>query len=216
MKYIIANWKMNMDAQAISNWIDGATRPPSNGDKKILIAPSFLYIPLLQQFKDKLNIELCAQDASMFSKGSHTGEVGAFQIKNFCKYCIVGHSEREESYETVIKKRDICLQNGITPIVCFTNPSKASDFHTEGVILAWEDPDNISKNGQPNAKDIKDIEKGIQTIRKQIDEGCDLVYGGSVNRQNIQDLVNINKLNGILVGSASLDPNHFKELVDSF
>lgn len=206
---------MNMDADKIAFWVENFQNT-LDADKKVIIASSFLHIPLVQQFKNKLDIELSAQDASMFSKGSHTGEVGAFQLKFFCKYCLVGHSERKEDYETVIKKRDICLENDITPIVCFTDPTDASKYEKENVILAWEDPDNISKEGEFRPKDPDSIQEGVDIITKQVSQEIPIIYGGSVNRQNIEDLVNINKLNGILAGSASLDPKHFQQLVETF
>lgn len=215
MNYIIANWKMNMDTHKTALWIENFDNKPAENNE-VIIAPSSLHLPLIQQIKNKLNIKLCAQDVSMFSKGSHTGETGAFQLRDFCDYCIVGHSERKEDLETVIKKRDICLENDITPIVCFTNPGDAKKYERENVILAWEDPDNISQEGEFRPKDPEKIKEGINIIKNQISSDIPIIYGGSVNRQNIADLVNINELNGILVGSASLDPQHFKQLTESF
>ena len=43
-----------------------------------------------------------------------------------------------------------------------------------------------------------------------------VLYGGSVNGQNISDLVNIEKLDGVLVGHASLDPRHFSGIIASY
>jgi len=43
-----------------------------------------------------------------------------------------------------------------------------------------------------------------------------VIYGGSVNKDNVNELVSIDNLGGVLVGNASLDPKHFLDLVEAF
>jgi len=133
-----------------------------------------------------------------------------------CKYAIVGHSERKETPEVVIKKIDACLANRITPIVCFVDSGKIEMYKRPGAMYAWEDPANISKNGVYKEKSTKDIVEGVKKIRAILKNKEPLLYGGSVNGQNIPDLVNIEKLDGVLVGNASLDPKHFSGIVAAY
>jgi triosephosphate isomerase len=205
MKYYIANWKMNMTGEDISVWIRSFK---GEKDQTIIIAPS---LPHLNLVKDA-GFVTCAQDISLFEKGAHTGENGAFQIKDYCKYCIIGHSEKQEDGQTVIKKRDLCLKEGIIPILCFVDVNDAAGFYKEGVIMAWEDPSNISVNGEYRPKDPKEIRTEINILKASLPDGAEIIYGGSVNRQNIGELVNIMGLSGVLVGNASLDPEHFYEI----
>jgi triosephosphate isomerase (TIM) len=224
MRYIIANWKMNMSAADIAKWFDGFL-PDQNQDdattkdKEIIIAPSFPYLGLISglvKTGTENKIRLAAQDISTSGKGPHTGETGAFQIADFCTYCIVGHSERAESREIVLTKRDICLANKIIPIICFINEQEASNYYKPGVFLVWEDPANISVNGKYRARATGDIQKGIGTIRNSVGNKCPVIYGGSVNRENVMDLAQIKELDGILVGNASTDPKHFCDIVRIF
>jgi triosephosphate isomerase (TIM) len=217
MKYIIANWKMNMDLRAITLWYEEFEKnfPVKNPDCKIIIAPSFVHVPLLKEFPDN-SLEIATQDVSQNEKGAHTGDVGVFQIKEFCRYSLVGHSERKEPMDTVIKKRDLCLKENIIPIVCFKDLKDVVKVWIKGTLLAWEDPQNISVNGVYKDKDPKDIEKGVAQIRKLIPAEAALIYGGSVNEKNIQNLVKIDGLDGVLVGNASLDPKHFTEIIKAF
>ncbi|MFC1622076.1 triose-phosphate isomerase [Patescibacteria group bacterium] len=207
-KYVIANWKMKMGKDEIKTWLEKYEAPETS--VKVIIAPSFPDLGLVQNFA------CAAQDVSTEEKGSHTGDVGIFQIKDFCNYCIVGHSERKEDKETVLEKRDLCLENGVTPIVCFVDPKKAEKYYKEGVILAWEDSGNISEDGIYKPIDPKEIKGIIYDIRERLPEGVSVLYGGSVNRQNVQNLVNIADADGFLVGNASLDPEHFTEIIKAF
>ena len=214
MKYFIANWKMNMGIKEVVAWVESYSRASSKiKNTKVIIAPSTPHLPLLSEVNQRLNFEISAQDVSAFEKGAHTGEIGTFQIKEFCKYSIVGHSERKESFDTVIAKRDFCLKEGITPIVCFVKTPDAPKLYKAGVILAWEDPSNISLNGTYRDKDPKEVAGGVAQIRSFLPEEAILIYGGSVNRENIKDLAKIQGIDGVLVGNASLDPNHFIDII---
>ncbi len=223
MKYAIANWKMNMSLADLKKWYSAFTKfdfSNTPDDLSIILAPSSLHVSIATEiFKNSipnLNILIASQDVSEFELGAHTGYTGAFQLKDFCKYSIIGHSERKEPTEKVLLKRDLCLQNNIVPIICFAKPEDAIKMYIPKGIMVWEDPSNISVDGKYRAKDPTEIAQVIAKISETLPSGTEIVYGGSVNRQNVQSLVNIDKLNGVLVGNASLDPNHFFDIVQAF
>ncbi|MFC1700322.1 triose-phosphate isomerase [Patescibacteria group bacterium] len=218
MKYIIANWKMNLTLETLTKWVKGISdiKKVLNSDKKVILSPSHIHISLIHELTNETDIELASQDVSTEEDGAHTGDTGILQIKEFCKYSIVGHSERGEDRETVLKKRDLCLKNGITPIVCFVDPELAPEYFKEGVILAWEDPKNISKNGGYSVKDPSEIKSGVENIRSSLPEEAALIYGGSVNRENIGDIAKLDNVDGVLVGHASLDPEHFIDIIGAY
>jgi len=201
-----------MELKDITKWVEEFSKFGLTSDRKvkIIISPSAPYLPLLKKVG---GVEQCAQDISLDQKGAHTGEIGAFQIKEFCTYCIVGHSERKEPPEVAIQKRDICLSLGITPIVCFTKKENASKTYIANAFIAWEDPENISINGKYREKDAKDVREGVLAIRKNVPPEVVLIYGGSVNRGNIKEIAQIQEIDGVLVGNASLDPNHFADII---
>lgn len=217
-KYIVANWKMHFDCETLTSWLDHFSQNClSLGDHlQVVIAPTAIHIPSVCSRLESLKVAVGAQDISHYEKGSHTGNLGAFQVKDFCKFCIVGHSERQEPLELATQKRDLCLRHGIIPIVCFDSPYKASEVYQKGAVFAWEDPENISKEGLFSPKDPNEISLALKEIKKLLPSDSVVLYGGSVNRQNIQDLVNISELDGVLVGSASTDPEHFLELIKAY
>lgn len=201
---------MNMTLSTINQWKEvwnGLTH--TFADKEIIIAPSHPHIHLVKD----IPVSIASQDVSDREKGAHTGETGAFQLKEFVKYSIVGHSERGERRDTVLRKATLCLENQITPIVCFTALEDAKVYSADGVILAWEDPDNISKDGVYRPKPIEQIETEVKNMRQNLPSDVKMVYGGSVNKDNITGLKRIGLLDGVLVGNASLDPEHFHGLI---
>jgi triosephosphate isomerase len=209
---------MNLDLSDMTTWFDNFKKeiPTLPEESTIIIAASAPYLGILSVLTKNKNLRLASQDASALEKGAHTGEIGAFQLADFCTHSIIGHTERKETLDISIKKSDQCLNNGLTPIFCFSKIDDVKAIYKEGIILAWEDPSNISKNGKYNEKPIEEIQKGIDKIREQIPEEAILIYGGSVNRQNIDDLATVEGLDGILPGNASIDPIHFAELVIKF
>ncbi|OGC68980.1 hypothetical protein A2415_04245 [candidate division WWE3 bacterium RIFOXYC1_FULL_39_7] len=184
-------------------------------DKEIVIAPSYPYLEQVFTSIKGTELTLGAQDVSTNTKGAHTGDVGAFQLKDFCKYCIVGHSERKESTDVVSQKIDLCVQNNITPIVCFVTPEQLKTYavFNEVALFTWEDPNNISHGGVYNPKNIEEIETGISQLRSLVKKDTVIIYGGSVNRDNIGELARLQGLNGVLIGNASTDPKHFFDII---
>jgi len=226
MKYVIANWKMNMDAKDLADWVGPFSRYykkikkdwkkrkiPEEKWPKIILCPSLVFVPAVCEISQKMGVETGVQDVSPFDRGPHTGETGAFQIKGFCRYAIIGHSERQEPVEIVARKRDVCLREGITPIICFVNPADLIKLYKEGCIMAWEDPQNISVNGVYRAEDPAKISAITDEIRKIIPPEAALIYGGSVNEKNASSISKINGLNGVLVGNASLDSEIFAAII---
>jgi len=220
MRYIVANWKMSLDLSQIVTWLNIFYKltPIIPVDKTVILAPSTPYLGLLAELtrNKRTNLQLAAQNVSLLEKGAHTGESGAFQIKDFCKYCIVGHSELREPFEVSLEKRDVCIANALTPIVCFVRAEQGTSAYKDGSILTWEDPRNISSNGKYRAMPEEELKNGISKIKRAAPKEAVLIYGGSVNRQNIEKLAKITQLNGVLVGNASLDPAHFAEVVAKF
>lgn len=218
MKYIIANWKMNITLKTLTPWVKGITdiKRVVKEDQKVILAPSHIHISLIHEITNETPIKLGAQDVAVSKKGTQTGEAGIDQIKEFCSFCIVGHSERNEGIEVVKAKRDLCLENEITPIVCFIKLENAKQMYREGVILAWEDPENISKGGKYNDKNPSEIKLGVENIRSQLPNKALLIYGGSVNENNAKNIAKIGGLNGVLVGNASLDPTKFIDIIRAY
>lgn len=91
------------------------------GVEKVLCPPFMALFPVAALLQGT-DIGLGAQDMHWEAKGAFTGEVAPGMVAEFCKYVIIGHSERRtyfgETDESVNKKTAAARTSGLVPIVC--------------------------------------------------------------------------------------------------
>jgi triosephosphate isomerase (TIM) len=91
------------------------------GVEKVLCPPFMALVPVAALLQGT-DIGLGAQNLHWEAKGAFTGEVAPGMVAEFCKYVIIGHSERRsyfgETDESVNKKTLAAKAAGLTPIVC--------------------------------------------------------------------------------------------------
>ena len=91
------------------------------GVEKVLCPPFMALFPVAALLQGT-DIGLGAQDMYWEAKGAFTGEIAPGMVAEFCKYVIIGHSERRmyfgETDETVNKKTAAARNSNLVPIVC--------------------------------------------------------------------------------------------------
>ncbi len=210
--YIISNWKSNKTLNDAKTWLEEIGKLSPNDSKEIIVCPPFT---LLDCAKTNLpeHIKLAAQDVSPFSEGAYTGEVSAKQIKEFADYVLIGHSERRENFnetdEMLQKKVQEALKNSLTPI--FLVQGKENKIPNGVDIIAYE-PLFAIGSGNPetpsNADEVASFYKETSNIKY-------VLYGGSVNSENVSSFTKTDHIDGVLVGSASLDASEFIGIVEN-
>jgi len=217
-KLLIANFKQNKTKAEIERYFlknDFGQNP----NCLVAIAPGFLHINLAKNIC--VGADIVGQTVSPYPKGSYTGAVGAMQLKDLgVSYCIVGHSERrkyfsESSY--LINNQIKELESmGITPIICFSSLDQVRqiEINKKPYYLAFEPVDFINSSGTDSseADDNKHIEKVFSKVREIMGE-CLLIYGGSVDENNIDRLCQVSGISGFLVGTASLNATEFLKII---
>jgi len=223
---IVANWKMNKDlAEARVFWKGFENKLTLDTflfleKENILIAPSF---PFLHHFQSKYSekISVVAQNCHHEISGAYTGEVSVKMLKSIgVKYVIIGHSERrmyfDEKDDVLRQKINLCLENDLCPIVCFGESSVDRDLEkhlsiiegqlkivpikkSQKIILAYEPVWAIGSGKTPSIKEIKEVHgyvKGLYDLP--------VLYGGSLNEKNANDILRLPEVDGGLIGGASL------------
>jgi triosephosphate isomerase (TIM) len=233
-KIFAANWKMNPSSlhDALS-LLD--TYLALDTQAEIWVFPPSLYIfPLISKLTETKNksIRLGVQSISDNEKGVYTGQISAEMVKNIgLDLVLIGHSEaRKHQVNAIIgQKFLLAIQNHLTPVVClgYQHQDESFDKHNQRVLEQVKEVlDTIHKNSltldtlyfayEPvwaiGTGKVAD-EESITTVFDLILEACKdlqipvkLLYGGSVDENNIQNLSTITNLSGFLVGGAALKP----------
>ncbi len=242
VKYTIGNWKMNglNGAVKVVKSIDRHIKKTKHRRSHVVICPPFT---LLSNFINaKTNIDFGGQDCHYLNEGAFTGSVSAQMLKSLgCKYVIVGHSERreyqKETSEELNLKVEIAIKNNLKVIYCIgekLNEIKSrkkilkSQLNTlprklnlKNLIVAYEPVWAIGTGKTPTLSDINDIHKDIRNLLsikfgKHNSQSISILYGGSVNPSNAFDILNLDQVDGALIGGASLKTRDFSKIIDSY
>ena len=187
-------------------------------------------------------IHLGAQNLSEHQQGAFTGEISSSMLTDVgVSYVIVGHSERRslyaESNTLVAEKVKVALDANLTPILCIgESESQRMAEQTEQVLSAQLQP-VIDKIGIEKFKDVvvayepvwaigtgktaspamaqathQFIRQFIANFDENIAETLPLLYGGSVNGANSEELFAQADIDGGLIGGASLKADEFCQI----
>ncbi len=220
---VLANFKSHKNSVEVESWLKTVAPVSTRAIDKVtvLVAPSMIHIPVVSNFLlQNSNLQSCAQDVSPFPAGAYTGAVNAAQLKEYgIKYALIGHTERRRYFhETAVdvanKAREL-LSVGITPAICVSQGDIEPQFAAldDGIqndcIYCFEPPADI---GGTVAAPADVIEDTLAMIRRYAD--APVLYGGSVTPDNIATLLKTS-INGVLVATASLDPSHLNQIIET-
>ncbi|MBS1950615.1 MAG: Triosephosphate isomerase [Cytophagales bacterium] len=158
-------------------------------------------------------------------------------------YVILGHSERRQYFgedgKLLVKKIDKALAAALTPIFCCGEPLEVREkgthdtlvrqqveealFHLSAeslkkVVIAYEPVWAIGTGKTATSQQAQEMHA---VIRKQlaskygdtIAQEISILYGGSVNSKNAQELFSCPDVDGGLVGGASLKSREFVDII---
>ncbi len=235
--YFVANWKMFGDLRTL-NSLDAVIKF-SNFNKKnkfkiVYCPPNTLIRPLSKRFK-KTRLAVGAQNCHQNENyGAFTGNVNASMLKNVgAKYIILGHSENRQTGETdklINLKIKIAIKAGLKIILCIgetlkekrnkkTNQVLAKQINNclktiknkSNIIIAYEPVWSIGTGLIPK---FEDLSKSVFFIKNKFGKKSPkILYGGSVNTNNITQLKDINSLDGFLIGGSSQNSKKFIDII---
>ncbi len=223
--FVIANWKCHKSTDDARQWFaDFSNLYRPSPEIKVIVAPSVISLESLASYKKDLKLDylaLAAQDVSPFPKGSYTGAIAADMLREFVEYVIIGHSERRryfhETSQDVANKMSEVVDAGLKPIVCVDRPYAMSqlrvlnDIDSDELIIAYGPVDSLAVRIPENPDQASKTAKFISEIHP----GRPIVYGGSLEADNVQDYVNLPELAGLFVGQASLEAESFASICNT-
>ena len=239
--FFIANWKMFGDLKSV-NSIKKVIKISKNKKYKkaqIIYCPPFTLIDKFIRLAKNSKINIGAQNCHYSEKpGPFTGSINAELIKSIgAKYLIVGHSENRatgDSNKNINMKIKSALKKKLKIIFCIGETLKERKFNktnfvlnsqivnglknikkNNNIIFAYEPVWSIGTGVIPRTNQLKSqvllIKKMIHKFWKL--ENPKIIYGGSVNPENIVQLKKITSINGFLIGGASQNAKNFIDII---
>ncbi len=219
--FIVANWKSYKTQKEAMEWLNLLGKADFSQyeikDKEVILCPPFPLLPLLHDLitnsfsNSDLLLRLGCQNISEFEEGAYTGEVSAKLISEFCHYAIIGHSERRTNFneadDMLSRKVTISNRYNITPIFCIQGKET---IIPEGVDIVAYEPISAIGTGRPD--DPSDAEEVARYVKENHKVNT-VLYGGSVDENDVKLFTSLPNIAGVLVGGASRDADRFSKII---
>ncbi len=237
----IANWKMFGDLNSVKSIesVINLSKKKNYKNAKIIYCPPYTLLNYFVIKTRKTNLDVGAQNCHYeINTGPYTGSISSTMIKKLgAKYVIIGHSENRSNGETntqINKKIHSAILSNLNVIFCigenlFEKRNKKTNKilkqqidlglkkikKIDKIIFAYEPVWSI---GTGKVLTNKELTKQVINIKKIIknkykNQKTKIIYGGSVNNQNINNLKQIEEINGFLIGGASQNSKKFIDII---
>jgi triosephosphate isomerase len=218
---------------------EAALREGLGQGRELVVAPTAPSLWVVATALDGTGVGLAAQNLDLGVEGALTGAVSGYLLRQAgAEWVILGHSERRqhfgESDQLVAEKVLAAVAAGLEPIVCIGETEEerragktqerlfeqlspvvaaAGRERWAGVVIAYEPVWAIGSGRTPTPEVIDEIAGSLRSWLGQqlpgVGEATRILYGGSVNEQNLASFWNLEHIDGALVGGASLDVERF-------
>ena len=237
------NWKCNGTVDFSRSFPSNVLKTLSFNQSKVevVVAPNFLHIGAAQQALAGSQVQLSAQNCSLYGNGAFTGETSATMLKDFgLNWVIIGHSERRhvfgESDQVVASKVKAALDQDLNVMACIgekldereagqTNAVNARQLQAireevedwSKIVIAYEPVWAIGTGVTASPEQAQEAHDNLRAwlrsnVSAEAAEQTRILYGGSVTDKNADELIGKPDVDGFLVGGASLK-DAFKDIV---
>ena len=170
--------------------------------------------------------------------GAFTGDISAHMVRDLgATWTLVGHSERRQYHgetNAIVKQKALnAINEELTVIICIgetlaereagravdvvrqqTRECVPAEATPENCVIAYEPVWAIGTGKVPTTADVAEIHAAVRNELAQVlgAEKADkmrILYGGSVKPENAQELLNVENVDGALIGGASLKADSF-------
>jgi len=212
-------------------------------DIQRFVIPPFTVAREVKRILSETSVKVGAQNMHWADQGAWTGEISAPMLVD-CGLDIVelGHSERREHFgetdETVGLKTEAAVRHGLIPLICIgetlseresgrarqvlerqvrgalaklDNTQKAAP-----ILLAYEPVWAIGENGIPATSEYADERQNeiIAIAQEALGRRIPCLYGGSVNSENCEELIQCPHIDGLFIGRSAWNVDGYLGILD--
>jgi triosephosphate isomerase (TIM) len=211
----------------------------------VVICPTYTALPAVVDATRGTGVRVAAQNMHEAESGAYTGEVSAAMIAEAGATAVVlGHSERRrlfgETDEALARKVPAALAAGLEPILCVGETEEERDAERmeevlerqiradltdvgssqlERIVVAYEPVWAIGTGRTATPEQAEDAIRFVRGLLAETDraaaERIRILYGGSVNPDNADELISRPQIDGALVGGASLESDEFAAIAET-
>lgn len=241
MKYIFGNWKMYLSHAEAVTLAQNLKEHMTSHEHEVVVFPNTISFAAVKTVVDE-TVMVGAQNVGWTPRGAYTGATSAAVFAEVgASHALVGHSERRhvfgESNEDIRKRLEACIDAGITPVLCIgeTKEDRAAgkteyrlkkqlmhafehlNLNGNDMVVAYEPVWAISKGGEGEPCMPEEAERMHIWIQEEIkqytDQEIPIIYGGSVNAENVLTYTSESHVAGVLVGHASTKHDAFLAII---
>ncbi len=245
MRYFIGNWKMFGVPKSISilNKINSYYSKDKNRNKyRVIITPPYTLIESYSKYFKNKKILIGAQNCYQKEQfSSNTAAVSSYMLRSVgAKYTLVGHSDNRAEGDTDAMLKDkvrYAIKNNLKVVFCIgenklekKNKKTLSvlkrqltkvlekKFNRNNIIVAYEPIWSIGTGKIPTAQDLKKTTIHIKKVLKGIfkKNSPAVLYGGSVDGNNVEMFKEIKEIDGFLIGGASKTSKKFIDIIKNY
>ncbi len=239
---VIANWKMHKTLIEARHFIAELLQKVSTPKCQIGLAAPYTALDGCSKALSGTAILLGAQNIHEKSSGAYTGEISADMVKDAgAKFSLIGHSERRkyfsETNSIIQKKIEAAITKNIIPILCVGETleerentqkilekqlaeclGKLSSDQLGNLIIAYEPVWAIGTGKAASPLEANEAHRYIRSYcgarySQKFANQVRIIYGGSVQPNNVQSLMLQPNIDGLLIGGASLEAASFIEII---
>ena len=209
---------------------------------RVMITPPYTLIENFAKFFNKKKILIGSQNCYQKDQfSSNTAAISPYMLKNVgAKFTLIGHSDNRGEGDTDAMLKDkvkYALKNNLKIVFCIgENKSEKKRKQTfnvlksqltkvlekklkkENIIVAYEPIWSIGTGKLPTAKELKRTTIHIKKVLKNIfkKNSPPVLYGGSVDGNNVKIFKEIKEIDGFLIGGASKSSKNFIDIIKNY
>lgn len=245
-KIVAGNWKMNLTLMEGVKLVNGIESKIDTTETRIIVfTPSVFIHPISQLNKrdTEVGIQNFNQNESgAFTGEVSVNQVKSVGVN----IGLIGHSERRlyfnEDHVTLKMKVDAAIGNDFEFIFCCGEPLEIreanqefeyvkrqlmeslfhlSENHMKGGIIAYEPVWAIGTGKTATTEQAEEMHQAIrswisESYSEEVADSVSILYGGSCNPKNAEELFACPNVDGGLIGGASLNSDDFCAIINSF